>query len=121
MANCFKNKKVKKVSRQNRIQSESGFLNFVAFNKDEKQIKYLLKNLLTKDQYKVLREIVINDKENNIPIISDIRKKKKLDKQYKVRVGKLMKGFLKKKHIVKIYPLLRILAKLTLIHHGNGK
>ena len=100
------------------MKKERGFLSFLAFNDNQKQSKFLLKNLLTKDQYTVLREIVLNNRAHNIENGTRTWKlKKELEEKQKKRLLKLEKGELKKTNLLKIYPILRILAGLALKHH----
>ena len=120
--NCEKKKKENnsktQIKKFNRVKKEKGFLCFIAFNENEKQSKKNLRNIITKDQYMVLREVVINNLSNNLCMVSKKSKHQEdLEKTHAARLKKLSKGKLNKKHLVKIFSIVKILAKLALKHH----
>ena len=58
-----------------KLKEECGFLHFLAHSKNMAQSKKILRQLLSKHQYTVLRELVINNLAGNLPTYSSTKKR----------------------------------------------
>ena len=63
-----------------KLKEGSGFLHFLPHSKNIAQSKKNLRQLLSKHQYTVLRELVINDLAGNLPTYGSTKKKAELRK-----------------------------------------
>ena len=85
------------------------------------QSKTFLHQLLSKHQYTILRELVINDLAGNLPTYGRTKKKAKLRKSLKKRLEHLAKGQYHKDYLPILFPYLQLLAIHTLQFHGICK
>ena len=112
------NNKKKKKKNTRKISQHRVFLNFLANNPNVEQTKHFMTQLLTHEQFLVLRELVVNELANNIPDFTHKRIKSELKHRLKTRMQRLARGELKKQNLHYLYPLLKILAHNALRHHG---
>ena len=75
-----------------KLKEECGFLHFLTHSKNIAQSKNFLHQLLSKHQYTVLKELVINDLAGNLPTYGSTKKKAKLRKSLKKRLEHLARG-----------------------------
>ena len=66
-----------------KLKGECGFLHFLTHSKNIAQSKKILCQLLSKHQYIILRELVINDLADNLPTYGSNKKKAELRKSLK--------------------------------------
>ena len=72
-----------------KLKEECRFLHFLTHSKNIAQSKKILRQLLSKHQYTVLRELVINDLASNLPTYGSTKKKAELRKSLKKETGTL--------------------------------
>ena len=104
-----------------KLKEECGFLHFLTHSKNIAQSKNFLCQLLSKHQYTILRELVINDLACNLPTYGSIKKKAKLRKSLKKRLEHLARGQYHKDYLPILFPYLQLLAIHTLQFHGICK
>ena len=104
-----------------KLKEKCRFLHFLAHSKNIAQSKKLLRQLLSKHQYTVLRELVINNLANNLPTYSSTKKKAKLRKCLKKRLEHLDRGQYHKDYLPILFPYLQFLTIHTLQFHGICK
>ena len=97
-----------------KLKEECGFLHFHAHSKNIAQSKKCLCQLLSKHQYTVLRELVINDLASNLPTYGSTKKKAKLRKSLKKRLEHLARGQYHKDYLPILFPYLQLLTIHTL-------
>ena len=97
-----------------KLKEECRFLHFLTHSKTISQSKKFLHQLLSKHQYTVLRELVINDLASNLPTNSSTKKKAKLRKSLKKRLEHLARGQYHKDYLPILFPYLQLLAIHTL-------
>ena len=98
----------------------AGFYIF-SHSKNVAQSKKFLHQLLSKHQYTILRELVINDLAGNLPTYSSTKKKAKLRKSLKKRLEHLARGQYHKDYLPILFPYLQLLTIHTLQFHGICK
>ena len=84
------------------------------YNKDEKQTKEFLHYFTNSTQYTLLRELAVNDSEENIPDYNMKKIKNNFKKFMKYCIERLAHGELKKHNLHNIYPFIKILTKNVL-------
>ena len=104
-----------------KLKEECGFLHFLTHNKNIAQSKNFLCQLLSKYQYTVLRELVINDLASNLPTYDSTKKKAKLRKSLKKRLEHLTRGQYHKDYLPILFSYLQLLTIHTLQFHGICK
>ena len=104
-----------------KLKEECGFLHFLAHSKYIAQSKKFLHQLLSKHQYTVLRELVIDDLAGNLPTYGSTKKKAKLRKSLKKRLEHLARGQYHKDYLPILFPYLQLLTIHTLQFHGIRK
>ena len=104
-----------------KLKEECRFLHFLAHSKNIAQSKTFLHQLLSKHQYTVLRELVINDLASNLPTYGSTKKKAKLRKSLKKRLEHLARGQYHKDYLPILFPYLQLLTIHTLQFHGICK
>ena len=97
-----------------KLKEECEFLHFLAHSKNIAQSKDFLHQLLSKHQYTVLRELVINGLAGNLPTYGSTKKKAKLRKSLKKRLEHLARGQYHKDYLPILFPYLQLLAIHTL-------
>lgn len=113
-----KRKKTKTRKNTRKVVQNRVFLHFLANHNDEDQTKMFLTRVITDDQLLLLRELVVNDLEGNIPSYSNKKTRNQLRHALKTRLHRFALGELKKQNVHYLYPLLKILAQNALRHHG---
>lgn len=96
------------------VKSETAFLEFLVKNHNIKQSKLFLRDLLSNDQYKVLREISSNCLHNNIPLTREKKKILPLVAKFRKKLEKLQRGELSDSHLPQLFELLQLLIKCIL-------
>ena len=104
-----------------KLKEECRFLHFLTCSKSIAQSKTFLHQLLSKHQYTILRELVINNLASNLPTYSSTKKKAKLRKSLKKRLEHLARGQHHKDYLPILFPYLQLLAIHTLQFHGICK
>ena len=97
-----------------KLKEECGFLHFLTHSKNIAQSNNFLRQLLSKHQYTVLRELVINDLASNLPTYGSTKKEAKLRKSLKKRLEHLARGQYHKDYLPILFPYLQLLAIHTL-------
>ena len=97
-----------------KLKEEWGFLHFLTHSKNIAQSKNFLCQFLSKHQYTVLRELVINDLAGNLPTYRSTKKKAKLRKSLKKRLEHLARGQYHKDYLPILFPYLQLLTIHTL-------
>ena len=111
----------RKWKNTHKLKEECGFLHFLTHCKNIAQSKNFLRQLLSKHQYTVLKELVINDLAGNLPTYGSTKKKAKLRKSLKKRLEHLASGQYHKDYLPILFPYLQLLAIHTLRFHGICK
>ena len=104
-----------------KLKGECRFLHLLTHSKTIVQSKIFLHQLLSKHQYTVLRELVINDLASNLPTYGSNKKKAKLRKSLKKRLEHMARGQYHKDYLPILFPYLQLLAIHTLQFHGICK
>ena len=104
-----------------KLKQECGFLYYLAHSKNIPQSKKFLCQLLSRHQYTVLRELVINDLAGNLPTYGSTKKKGELRKSLKRRLEHLVRGQYHKDYLPILFLYLQLLAIHTLQFHGICK
>ena len=97
-----------------KLKEECEFLHFLTHSKNIAQSKKILCQLLSKHQYTILRELVINDLASNLPTYGSTKKKAKLRKSLKERLEHLARGQYHKDYLPILFPYLQLLTIHTL-------
>ena len=111
-------KNPKEVENTHKLKQECGFLHYLAHSKNIPQSKKFLHQLLSKHQYTILRELVINNLASKLPIYGCSKKKAELRKSLKRRLEHLAKGQYHKDYLPILFPYMQLLAIHTLQFHG---
>jgi hypothetical protein len=107
--------KKQKTKKKNVLKHQLGFLLYLSSNKDSRQSKKFLRYLISKDQYKLLREIVDNYKANNIPVSGRLAVRlRELEAQNRSRLDRLARGQLKRANLPFLHRVLQLLASAVL-------
>ena len=104
-----------------KLKEERGFLHFLTHSKNIAQSKKILHQLLSKHQYTILRELVINDLASNLPTYGSTKKNAELRKSLKKRLEHLARGQYHKDYLPILFPYLQLLTFHTLRFHGICK
>ena len=111
---CKKIRIQRKWKNTHKLKQECRFLHYLTHSKNIPQSKKFLHQLLSKHQYTVVRELVINDLAGNLPTYSSTKKKAKLRKSLKRRLEHLAKGQYHKDFLPILFLYLESLAIHTL-------
>ena len=108
---CKKIKIQRKWKNTCKLKQECRFLHYLTHSKNIPQSKNCLRQLLSRNQYTVLRELVVNDLASNLPTYGSTQKKAKLRKSLKRRLEHLAKGQYQK-HYLPMQTAFSLLFKL---------
>ena len=111
----------RKWKNTHKLKQECRFLHYLTHSKNIPQSKNNLRQLLSKHQYTILRELVVNDLAGNLPTYDSTKKKAELRKSLKRRLEHLAKGQYHKHYLPLLFLYLQLLAIYTLQFHGICK
>ena len=111
-------KNPKEVEKYMQAQGVVRFLDFLTHSKNIALSKRFLHQLLSKHQYTILRELVINNLAGNLPTYGSTKKKAKLRKSLKKRLEHLARGQYHKDYLPILFPYSQLLTIHTLQFHG---